>query len=82
MSEYSWTARLVEVQLAKAADVLRRLPEPRVNGYFNTWPEIVRDSYERSGFTEGSCSVAAPSSRAISEMEETMFWLRWLDRDS
>ncbi len=34
-----WTPSLVEARLAEAAWVLKRLPEPRRQGYFSTWPE-------------------------------------------
>jgi hypothetical protein len=35
-----WTAARVEARLCEAADVMRRLPPVRVQGYFNTWPAI------------------------------------------
>jgi hypothetical protein len=36
------TVEMIEERLAEAADVLRRLPEPRVQGYFNTWPRQIK----------------------------------------
>ena len=36
-----WTPSLVEERLAEAAFVLKRLPEPRRQGYFSTWPEVI-----------------------------------------
>ena len=36
-----WTPSIVEARLAEAAWVLKRMPEPRLSGYFSTWPEFV-----------------------------------------
>ena len=36
-----WTPSIVEARLADAAWVLKRMPEPRMSGYFSTWPEFV-----------------------------------------
>ena len=36
MSE--WTRELVEERLIEAADVMKRLPNVRVAGFFSTWP--------------------------------------------
>ena len=49
MGDKHWTPLLVEEQFAEAADVLKRLPEERVQGYFSTWPEVVRSVYDAFG---------------------------------
>jgi hypothetical protein len=36
-----WTREQVEERLIEAADVMKRLPEVRVQGYFSVWPKIV-----------------------------------------
>ena len=36
-----WTPEKVEERLLEAAAVLRRLPPPRKQGYFSTWPRMV-----------------------------------------
>ena len=74
MTNLVWTPKLVEAQLAEAAAVLQRLPAPRRQGYFNTWP---RHSYEFSdlvGQEPRQTSLPPPSPAAISRMEETLTW--------
>jgi hypothetical protein len=74
-----WTTRSVEAKLCEAADTVRCLPEVRVRGYFNTWPAVIRDRFELSGFAEGPTRPAPASPRAVTEMEMTLLWLRELD---
>jgi hypothetical protein len=73
-----WTPRLVEQRLAEAASVLRQLPEPRRQGYFNTWPEIIHSLAGKVGQEPGPMRVL-PSPAAISRMEETLGWTVGLD---
>ena len=78
-SDPIWTPKLVEERLADAAAVLRRLPEPRRQGYFNTWP---RHSYEFGdlvGQEPRQTSLPPPSPASISRMEETLTWTFHLD---
>ncbi len=81
MTGMHWTPRLVEAYLAEAADTLRRLPEQRVQGYVSAWPEIIRDAWEAYGWAEGPTRPGPPTARAIDQMDVTLLWLRWLDRD-
>lgn len=73
-----WTPSLVEARMAEAAFVLKRLPEPRRQGYFNTWPEY---SYEFSDLVgqEPKTIRLLPSPAAIGRMEETLSWTVGLD---
>ena len=73
-----WTPSMVEARLVEAADVLKRLPEPRIMGYFNTWPEIRRTFDDKVGVEPGPMRLA-PSPEAISRMEETLTWTFGLD---
>ncbi|SFJ17561.1 DUF6362 family protein [Aerobium aerolatum] len=78
-SDLIWTPRLVEERLAEAAAVLQRLPAPRRQGYFNTWP---RHSYEFGdlvGQAPRQTSLPPPSPAVISRMEETLTWTIGLD---
>ena len=81
MDETRWTASLVEGRLAEAAEVLSRLPEERVQGYFNAWPEVVRSYWEAFARNEPTLRRPWPSPAAITRMEETFLWLRWLEPD-
>ena len=75
-----WTPSLVEERLAEAASVLKRLPEPRRQGYFNVWPEILHSFADKVG-QEPRMRRPLPSPRQITEADEAMLWLRWLERD-
>lgn len=72
-SDLIWTPSMVEERLTEAAAVLKRLPAPRRQGYFNTWPDY---SYEFSDLVgqEPEPMRLAPSPAAISRMEETLTW--------
>jgi hypothetical protein len=51
-----WTPALVEERLAEAAFVLKRLPEPRRQGYFSTWPAVLHSFGDKVGH---SCALPA-----------------------
>ena len=73
-----WTPSLVEERLSEAAFVLKRLPEPRRQGYFSTWPEVVHSFADKVG-QEPKPMRIIPSPAAISRMEETLSWTVGLD---
>ena len=79
MADIRWTASLVEERLVEAADTLRRLPEQRIQGYFGTWPPIVRDYWEAYGREEVRLRRGPPSAAAIDRMDEALVWLSWLE---
>ena len=68
-----WTPSLVEERLAEAASVLKRLPEPRRQGYFSTWPRVLYEFSDLVG-QEARPMRVLPSPAAISRMEETLSW--------
>ena len=73
MTSDKWTPSIVEEHMAEAASVLKRLPEPRVQGYFNLWPEIIHSFGDKVG-QEPKPMRILPSPQAISRMEETLTW--------
>ncbi|WP_247997076.1 DUF6362 family protein [Brucella tritici] len=73
-----WTPSLVEERLVEAALVLKRLPEPRRQGYFNTWPDYFYAFADLVG-QEPQPIRLSPSPAAISRMEETLTWTLGLD---
>lgn len=73
-----WTPSLVEARLAEAAWVLKRLPEPRLSGYFSTWPEYSHSFADKVGQEPRPMRVL-PSPKDISRMEETLTWTVGLD---
>lgn len=41
MPEIHWTVTMVEERFDAAADTMKRLPDVRVPGHFNTWPKML-----------------------------------------
>lgn len=69
----------VEERLRSAARTLRRLPNVKVQGYFSTWPTIIREPLEILQM-EPEPMRLQPSTVDITEMEEVLFvWLKWLE---
>ena len=79
MNDMTWTPKLVEARLAEAAAVLKRLPEPRVQGYFHTWPAHLIEFSDLVEQAPTPMSPPAPSPAAITRMEETLGWTIGLD---
>jgi len=76
-----WTAKMVEDRMAEAADTLRRLPPVKVQGYFSTWPPVIRDFWEAFGWHDVEVRPGPASPEAIDRMDDTLRWLRWLEPD-
>ena len=81
MADVHWTPALVEERLIEAADTMKRLPQFRVQGYYNSWPTIMREFSDRVGETPQRLRRPPPSPTAITRMEEALQWLRWLEAD-
>jgi hypothetical protein len=76
-----WTVGAVETRLEDAAQVIRRLPSVRVPGYFNTWPAMFVEFADLIGREPERLRLPTPSTTAITRMEESLGWLRWLEAD-
>ena len=70
-----WTPTLVAERLAEAADVLDRLPEPKVRGFYSLLP-LLPDGPAGDG---ARAKPAAPTPEAIDRMDEALRWLCWLE---
>lgn len=69
----------VEERLRSAARTLRRLPNVKVQGYFSTWPTIIREPLEILQMEAEPLRIT-PSMADITEMEEVLFvWLKWIE---
>lgn len=79
MADTRWTPSLIEERFVEAADVMKRLPEVRVPGYFNTWPKVLREFSDLVGQEPPRLRRPPPAPDAISRMEEALEWLRWLE---
>lgn len=73
-----WTPTMVEDQLESAADVFRSLPEVKPQGYFNAWPEYFHSFADQVG-QEPRMRRPKPGPRDITQAEDALLWLRWLD---
>jgi hypothetical protein len=76
-----WTVEAVETRLEDAAQVISRLPPVRVPGYFNTWPAMFVEFADLVGREPERMRLPPPSTSAITRMEESLDWLRWLAPD-
>ena len=76
-----WTRERVEERLCEAADVMRRLPPVRVQGYYNLWPKVLHAFSDLVGQEPPRLKRPPPSPEAISRMEEALDWLRWLEAE-
>lgn len=75
-----WTTTRVEDRLESAADVYRTLPGVMPQGFANAWPEYFHSFADKVG--QGpQMRRPRPSPRQITEAEEALLWLRWLERD-
>lgn len=74
----AWTVDTVVRRLAEAAQTARRLPPVWVQGYFNTWPRLVRQTWERLSVDDRPAPHFPPEPAAIDRMTETMGWMAWL----
>lgn len=75
-----WTVERVAERFREAAQIARRLPPVRIGGYFNTWPAIAREPWERYAAEEPTLRLP-PDPAAVDRMLETMGWVRWLTED-
>lgn len=79
MTKIRWTPSLVDERLTEAADILKRMPEVKVQGYFSTWPQMVYDFGDLVGQEPPLLRRPFPSPAAISRMEQTLGWTVGLD---
>jgi len=75
-----WTVERVAERFREAAQIARRLPPVRIGGYFNTWPAIAREPWERYAAEEPTLRLP-PDPAAVDRMLETMGWVLWLAED-
>ena len=79
MIRSDWTIEDVAARLEEAASTGRRLPPVRVQGYFNSWPAIMRKEWESLCADETVYRPCLPSPKDIDRMLETMRWVQWLE---
>ena len=75
-----WTRAMVADRLDRAADVMRSMPPVRPHGYVSAWPEYV-STFADQVEQEPKMKKPLPSPRMITQADEAMLWLRWVDKD-
>jgi len=75
-----WTRADVEARLESAARVMRAQPRVGPQGTFNAWPAYFHEFADKVG-QQPEMRRPLPSPRAVTEAEEAMLWLRWLEVD-
>ena len=75
-----WTTVRVQDRLELAANVFAQLPAVRPQVFFNAWPDY-RHSFADQVGQEPRVRRPRPSPRMITEAEEALLWLRWLEKD-
>lgn len=75
-----WTRADVEARLESAVSVMRAQPAVKPQGTFSAWPTYFHEFADKVG-QKPSMRRPQPSPRAITEAEDAMLWLRWLDVD-
>ncbi|BAP88864.1 uncharacterized protein E1O_17330 [Burkholderiales bacterium GJ-E10] len=76
-----WTVEDVAARFDEAVTTGRRLPPVRVQGYFNTWPPILRQKWEVFSAEDPVYRPLPPSPEAVDRMLEAMRWMLWLEEE-
>jgi hypothetical protein len=76
-----WSIDAVAARFHDAVVTGRRLPPVRVQAYFNLWPTIVREKWERYADPERVIRFP-PDPADVDQMIEAMRWVQWLDVES
>ncbi len=69
----------IDARMIAAVSTLRRMPDPMVQQFGSSWPDVVRESIESYGYNAPTKIESAPTARDTSQMREAMEWLLWLD---
>jgi len=75
-----WTMTRVQDRLELAAGVFRQMPDVKPQGYFNAWPDYLHSFADQVG-QEPKMRKPRPSPHMISQADEAMLWLRWLEAE-
>ena len=75
-----WSESEIEARIEEAVDTLKRVPVPDIQRSVTMWPEFVHDAHEAYGYGEFRPPRRPAAPDAISRLDETLNWLRWLPR--
>lgn len=77
-----WSESGVEERIYEAVDTLRRVPAPTMRRHLTSWPSYIHEAHEAYGYTGFRPPRAPAAPEAITRLDETLGWLRWLPRDA
>jgi Domain of unknown function (DUF6362) len=77
----TYTMPEVADRFEEAVKTLKRMPSAKAQGYFNTWPAIVRTALEVEAMEPEKLRLGPPTAEAIGRMEETIQWIFLLDTE-
>jgi hypothetical protein len=86
MADTTWTVSMIEERFVEAADVMKRLPDVRVSGYYNTWPKILYEFSDLVG--QEPPRLRRPRLRRMPSAEWRKHWsgcaglTQWMPRSS
>lgn len=75
------TVEHIAHRFAQAAETAHALPPVRVQGYFNSWPDIMRQPWEVLACDDEQSYRPPATPQDIDRMLETLRWLQWLELD-
>ncbi|RNI19111.1 DUF6362 family protein [Paracoccus pantotrophus] len=78
MTERHWTTDDVADHFEEAFRTLRKLPPVKAQGYFGAWPQVLRTKREIAAMEPEPMRVW-PSAAAITRLERTFDWVRWIE---
>ena len=75
------TQKTLAARLEEAAETMQRLPATglKPNGFQSSWPPILQDFWETYGDNKPKLRLGPPEPDAITRMDETLAWLRFLE---
>ena len=77
-----WTETGVEDRINEAVDTLSRVPAQSMRRHLTSWPDYIHEAHEAYGYTGFRPPRAPAAPDAITRLDETLGWLRWLPRDA
>ncbi len=73
-----WTDEMVFSYIQKAADICKKLPGSKPQGYFSVWPPILRDLMEIiQGDIPDNANRTYATTREVDFFEYVEPWIRW-----
>lgn len=74
-----WTTEQVKDRFKEAVSTAHQLPSAHVQGFFNSWPMIVRQPWEVMSSQDRPRLRPLLKAQLVERMDEAMGWLMWLD---